>query len=70
MVGGRIILLDLLRAKGGASLYGPLIDSAKVSCLQLERVEELGIRGDGEERDKMEVGETNDGVDGKNGVLH
>lgn len=70
MVGGRIILLDLLRAKGGASLYGPLIDSAKVSCLQLERVEELGIRGDGEERDKMEVGETNEGVDGKNGVLH
>lgn len=70
MVGGWIILLDLLRAKGGASLYGPLIDSAKVSCLQLERVEELGIRGDDEERDKMEVRETNDGVDGKNGVLH
>lgn len=70
MVGGRIILLDLLGAKGGASLYDPLIDSAKLSCLQLARVEELRIRGDGEERDKMEVWDTNDGVDGKNGVLH
>lgn len=64
-------MLDLLRTKGGASLYDPLIEWARLACLQLARVEGLRIGGDEEYRVGAEVREGNDeDEDGSNGALH